>query len=151
MTVHKALLAAGFALALAGASPVLAQSNYAEVQSPGAAFERGAAFRNDTIELTLLPAGDLRRRHETEYMVAMQPDDTLVYSLVSADANAVYHEFHGHTGDKVTFYKKGAGAAHHGSLKAPFEGEHGWYLENRSDKPVKVQLKISGFYKVLAE
>jgi hypothetical protein len=149
----KALLGASAAAALigAGSAPALAQSDLQEVASPGAAHERATAFRTDTIEIELAPAGDIRRRHETEYMIHMQPDDTVVYSLTSADASNLWHEFHGHTGEKVTFYKKAAGSAHHGSMTAPFEGEHGWYLENRSDKPVKVQLKLSGFYRVLFE
>jgi hypothetical protein len=146
----KWLAGAGLIFALAAGSAVFAQSDLAEVASPGAAHERATTFRTDTIDLTLQPAGDRGRRNETEYMVHMQPDDTLVYSLVSANGPALYHEFHGHTGEKVTFYKKATGPAHHGSLKAPFEGEHGWYLENKTDKPVTVQLKLSGFYRVIA-
>jgi len=33
-----------------------------------------------------------------------------------------------------------------GALVAPFEGVHGWYFQNQSDKPQTVHLKISGFY-----
>jgi hypothetical protein len=151
MTVRfKALAATTFLCGLAVAGAALAQAGYTEVPAPGAAYERTAPWRSDVVELTLQPAGDILGRHETEYMVHMRPDDVLVYSLVAEDTTGLYHEFHGHTGDKVTFYKKATGTAHHGALKAPFEGEHGWYLENRSDKPVKVQLKLSGFYRVLA-
>jgi hypothetical protein len=31
-------------------------------------------------------------------------------------------------------------------IVAPFEGVFGWYLQNQSEKPVVVHLKISGFY-----
>lgn len=149
-TRFKALAVTGVACALLCGGAALAQAGYAEVASPGAAQERATPYRTDTVELTLLPAGDIRGRHETEYMVHMLPDDTLVYSLTATDGAGLYHEFHGHTGDKVTFYKKASGATHHGSLKAPFDGEHGWYLENKTDKPMKVQLKIAGFYQVFA-
>ena len=61
----------------------------------------------------------------------------------------VWHEFHGHTPQTVTFYKKAAGVTHHGSLTAPFDGIHGWYFENRSKAPVTVRLRLSGFYEII--
>jgi hypothetical protein len=29
---------------------------------------------------------------------------------------------------------------------APFDGIHGWYFQNQSDKKVVVHLKLSGFF-----
>ena len=49
----------------------------------------------------------------------------------------------------MTFYKKAGGAAHHGSLAAPFDGIHGWYYENRTARPVTVRLKLSGYYELI--
>jgi hypothetical protein len=31
---------------------------------------------------------------------------------------------------------------------APFDGIHGWYFQNQSDKKVVVHLKLSGFYEL---
>ena len=65
-------------------------------------------------------------------------------------------DFHGHTeaaqakgAVSVADYEKGSGAAAHGSLTAPIEGIHGWYFRNRSDRPIKVRLKLSGFYELV--
>ena len=33
-----------------------------------------------------------------------------------------------------------------GTMKAPFDGIHGWYLNNRSDRDVVVKLTASGFF-----
>jgi hypothetical protein len=63
-------------------------------------------------------------------------------------------DFHGHTvgadakGGPVSVadYEKGSGDAAHGSLTAPVDGIHGWYFRNRSAKPIKIRLKLSGFY-----
>ena len=80
---------------------------------------------------------------------AAKAGDVLVYSLEApADAN-LWHEFHGHTPQTVTFYKKADGAAHHGSLTAPFDGIHGWYYENRTRAPVVVRMRLSGFYELV--
>jgi hypothetical protein len=32
---------------------------------------------------------------------------------------------------------------------APFEGIHGWYFQNQSDKALTVHLKLSGFYDLI--
>ena len=49
----------------------------------------------------------------------------------------------------VTEYLQTLGLSSSGSLVAPFEGVHGWYLQNQSDKPVAVHLKVSGFYELV--
>ncbi len=35
----------------------------------------------------------------------------------------------------------------HGSLVAPFAGEHGWYWLNISEKPVTIKLTFTGYHK----
>jgi len=52
--------------------------------------------------------------------------------------------------DEFTSYWKGRGAtAGHGEFQAPFAGRHGWYWQNRGDKPVTVVVKTTGFYEKL--
>jgi len=143
---RAAWLAAAFALA---ATPALAQDTLTEVESPGAATHQEAGFRTDTIDIALKPGGDPHRGHMVEYMVRMKAGDVLVYSWDAPQAEDIYHDFHGHTDETVTFYKQAEGATHHGSLIAPFDGVHGWYLENRTDGPVAVRIKISGFYELI--
>jgi hypothetical protein len=118
-----------------------------------AARSYGAAFRTDVIDIPLPPDGEL------EYKVQMKPGDTLVYSWeVEGFENPewFYYDFHGETwprpeGEKakVAEYEKKVGVKASGSLIAPFEGVHGWYLQNQGGKPVVVHLKLSGFYELI--
>lgn len=47
---------------------------------------------------------------------------------------------------KVVTYQKGTGVASNGSVVAPFDGIHGWYLQNQAERPVTVRLELSGFW-----
>ncbi|MSP95163.1 MAG: hypothetical protein EXR00_07795 [Alphaproteobacteria bacterium] len=114
-------------------------------------------LRSDTIEITLPPESD---GSELEYKVKMKAGDTLVYSFtVTGDEQHpewFYYDFHGESrpvpeGHKPTVieYRQATGLSNNGSLVAPFEGVHGWYVQNQSDKPLVVHLKISGFYELV--
>lgn len=114
------------------------------------------AFRADTVEITLPPD----EKGELEYKVKMRPGDTLTYSWnVTGDESHpewFYYDFHGESrpnpeGAKATVmeYRQSTGLNSNGALVAPFEGVHGWYFQNQSDKPVVVHLKLSGFYDLI--
>jgi hypothetical protein len=110
-------------------------------------------FRTDTVEVPLAAAGDADGRDDLEWKVHMQEGTTLVYSWsVDAPPDEFYFDMHGEsppTPDvKVVTYQKGAGVASNGSIVAPFDGIHGWYLQNQSERPVVVHLKLSGFYQM---
>ena len=49
----------------------------------------------------------------------------------------------------VMEYRQSTGISGNGALVAPFEGVHGWYVQNQSDKPLTVHLKLSGFYELV--
>lgn len=147
MPIRKIVPAAALAALLAWGAAASAQE-LKETSFPNASHAQKSGYRTDTIKLTLAAAKAPRRGNETEYSVWMNPGDTLVYSLTMPEGSDVYLEFHGHDEKQVSFYKKASGTAHHGSLVAPFEGDHGWFLENRGAKPVDIELKISGFYEV---
>ena len=104
-----------------------------------------AAYRSDEIEFELKPAKVPGWR--LEYKVGMKAGDALLYSLTS---NApVISEFHNEiTSNKaVMFYREEqATTASHGQFIAPAAGAHGWYIANTTDEPVKVRLKLSGYY-----
>ena len=115
-----------------------------------------AAYRTDTVDIPLAAAGDPERKDELEYKVRMKVGDSMVYSWTApgvANPEEFYFDFHGETpagptNPKATVveYKQATGTRSNGVLIAPIEGVHGWYLQNQSEKPVVVKLKVSGFY-----
>lgn len=123
------------------------------------AVRQPAAFRTDAFEIPLAANGDEGRRNALEFKVRLQKGATLVYSWQAEGLAApedLMFDFHGHTeaaeakgAVSVADYEKGNGAEAHGSLVAPIDGIHGWYLRNRSDRPIKVRLKLSGFYQLV--
>jgi hypothetical protein len=110
-------------------------------------------FRTDTVEIPLAAAGAADGRADLEWKVRMQEGTTLVYSWsVDAPAEEFYFDMHGESPPtpevKVVTYQKGMGVGSNGSIVAPFDGIHGWYLQNQAERPVVVHLKLSGFYQV---
>ena len=112
-----------------------------------------ATHRTDTVEIPVRPNGG-----EIEYMVQMKQGASLIYSWRAVDIAApekLASEFHGHTDrapgttGTLIFYRKATGGTENGSLIAPFDGIHGWYLKNDTDRPVVVRLTLSGFYEVI--
>ena len=125
-----------------------------------AAIRQPAAFRTDTFEIPLAPDGDEARRNALEFKVRLPKGGSLVYSWRTeglAIPEDLMFDFHGHTvaadakGGPVSVadYEKGSGAAANGSLTAPVEGIHGWYFRNRSAQPIRIRLRLSGFYQLV--
>ena len=115
------------------------------------------ALRSDSIEIMLPPGDD---KGELEYKVKMRPGDTLTYSwnVTGDEAHPewFYYDFHGESRPNppdakatVMEYKQSTGLTSSGALVAPFEGVHGWYFQNQSDKPLVVHLRLSGFYELV--
>lgn len=145
---------------LAKPQTVAAQVPAAKGAAPAAAARNyPAAYRSDEIDIPLDTAEAHPEKSELEYKVRMKPGATLVYSWsVSGLTNPeeFYFDFHGEnpvgpTNPKqvVVEYQQATGLSAHGSLIAPIEGVHGWYLQNQSVKPVVVHLKLSGFYELV--
>lgn len=132
--------------ASAAPAPAAPAPKLKEIDTTGAAKALSTSYRSDMTEIAVAPQGDPAGGDKLEYMVKMKSGDPLLYSWEALDGGDFWHEFHGHTEDSVTFYQKADGVKHQGSLAAPFDGIHGWYFENRSDKPVIVRLRLSGFY-----
>ena len=110
-------------------------------------------LRTDTVSIPLAAAGDADGRNDLEWKVRMQEGTTLVYSWsVDGPPEEFYFDMHGETAStpevKVVTYQKGTGVASNGSIVAPFDGIHGWYLQNQAERPVVVRLKLSGFYQM---
>lgn len=86
----------------------------------------------------------------TEIKAIMDEAQVLLYSW-SVEGGEVYTDFHGHEPDAgdafVRYEEQQSGHEGHGSLVAPFSGEHGWYWLNISNNPVTIKLKITGYFK----
>lgn len=114
-------------------------------------------FRDDVVEIPLKAAGDPEHGDELEYKVAMKKGASYIYSWEApgiANIEEFYTEFHGHTvgqGEPMTvaFYRKATGVSDNGVFTAPFDGVHGWYFQNQSERPVTVRLRVAGFYELV--
>jgi len=124
-----------------------------------AARRQPTAFRTDTFEIPLAANGDAARRNALEFKVRLPKGASLVYSWEAEGLQVpedLMFDFHGHTvaaeakgAVSVADYEKGNGASANGSLTAPVDGIHGWYFRNRSDQPIRIRLKLSGFYQLV--
>lgn len=91
----------------------------------------------------------LKPDQETEIKVLMDAAQVILYSW-NADGE-VYTDFHGHDpsiGEGfVRYEEQQTGHEGHGSLVAPFGGEHGWYWLSLADKPVTITLHVTGYFR----
>jgi len=107
-------------------------------------------YKTDSRQVELAPGEGMEIKYN------MKRGAGLVYSWM-ASAPLMY-EFHGEPDKKpegrggTDYYesydlddKKGADHGH-GTFLAPSTGIHGWFWENKSDKPVTMTLVSSGFY-----
>ena len=116
-------------------------------------------FRSDVVDVPLKGGGDPERGDEVEYKVHVKKGGSYVNSWDApgiADPEEFYTEFHGHTLAKgaamtVAYYRKATGSKDNGVLTAPFDGVHGWFFQNQSEKPVTVRLRIAGFYELIPD
>ena len=89
-----------------------------------------------------------------EYKIGMAEGAMVVYDwTVEMDFPTLLNvEFHGHTErvdeapGTVMFYTIHRNGRESGALRAPFDGIHGWYLQNQSDEDLVVRLRVAGFY-----
>jgi hypothetical protein len=124
------------------------------------ASRQPTAFRTDSFEIPLAADGDAGRRNALEFKVRLPKGGSLLYSWEADGLGTpedLMFDFHGHTvaaeangAVSVADYERGSGAGANGSLTAPVDGIHGWYFRNRSAAPVKVRLRLSGFYQLVA-
>ena len=116
-------------------------------------FENSAPYRQGEYQVLVL--GESAR----EFKLGISEGDSVVYDwqVDMTDPALLSVEFHGHTirvddepGD-VMFYKKHNDGKEAGTLVAPFDGIHGWYLKNDSTENTTLNLTVSGFYEELSE
>ncbi|MEO8308796.1 MAG: hypothetical protein ABI616_12230 [Pseudomonadota bacterium] len=111
--------------------------------NPAVAQLKNVEAQTRTITVHLKPDG------ETEIKAIMDPAQVILYSWKSD--GEVYTDFHGHDPSAgegfVRYEEQQSGHEGHGSLVAPFSGEHGWYWLSLSDKPITITLKITGYFR----
>lgn len=104
-------------------------------------------FRSDEFTIDVLAGKGI------EFKVKMKKYDQFKYEWVTNEG-VVFHDFHGEVkqGEKYSkFYESYAQAFSNnvvGTFLAPFEGIHGWYFSNKSDKDVQVKLRLKGQYAI---
>ncbi|MFA8450015.1 MAG: hypothetical protein ACEPOW_04910 [Bacteroidales bacterium] len=105
--------------------------------------------RKDELEI-VIPAGK-----GLEYKINMNKYGKVKYEWV-ANQSDLFFDFHGEYNEKEhhanVFYESYTVAYSNnmvGTFTAPFDGRHGWYFKNISDKDVKVTLKLKGSYELI--
>ncbi len=117
------------------------------------------AFRSDVLDIDLNDSDRQDGSEQVEYKVWLAKGASFIYSWQVTglpDRQEFYTEFHGHTVAQgkamtVAYYRKATGISDNGVLTAPFDGVHGWYFQNQSARPVRVRLRIAGFYTLIPD
>jgi len=84
-----------------------------------------------------------------EYKLAMKKFSKVTYDW-TIDNGEVYVDLHGEpAGDSTGYFESYTIATVNkmkGSFTAPFDGSHGWYWRNNSNKDIQIQLEFTGEY-----
>ncbi len=108
----------------------------------GPVFPRPYEWRLDSREFTVSPGTGMEFKYELDRGATM---------LYSWKANGfVDYDFHtepeGKPSSASDSFDKGTSSQRRGGYTAPYDGIHGWYWENTSNRPVTVTLNTAGFY-----
>jgi hypothetical protein len=108
---------------------------------------------------TQLPDGStqiqliLRPYNGKEAKATMQAGEEFTYRWTT-DGVPVEFEFHGDPkggdGKEFSSYEKGEAASGEGKFRAPFEGRHGWYWKNNTNKPILITASVNGKFEKFA-
>jgi hypothetical protein len=108
----------------------------------GPVFPRPYDWKVDTREFTIAPGTGIEFKYE------LDRGSTFVYSWKAT--NFVNYDFHtepeGKPSSASESFDKGEAAQRRGAYTAPYDGIHGWYWENGTNRDVKVTLQTAGFY-----
>jgi len=108
----------------------------------GPVFPQIYEYRVDTREFTIEPGTGMEFKYE------LDKGATMLYSWKAS--GFVDYDFHtepeGKPSSASDSFDKGVAAQKRGAYTAPYNGIHGWYWENTSNRPVMVTLNTAGFY-----
>ncbi|MCB1956294.1 MAG: hypothetical protein KDG55_11505 [Rhodocyclaceae bacterium] len=127
-------------------APAEATGKAPEAVGPGddPVSRSATAFKSQALDLPLLPGQGF------EIKALMKAGQRFVFEWV-AEGGAVHVDMHGNVvgaaeDDFTSYWLEDALDQARGAFRAPFDGAHGWYWENRGTAPVTIHLKISGFF-----
>lgn len=136
------------------AKPEADEFDYFEPDVLGEPFSLGhtSPYRETVVTI------DLDVSEQVEYKAIMQQGDAIVYTW-SVDAGTVYTDFHADPGEDAEGYPEGYFIRYResetpqdsGSLVAPFDGNHGWFWLNIEEQPIKITLRVAGYYERIDE
>lgn len=99
-----------------------------------------AAARTDEISVTLKPG------QGAEVKMRMKEGAQVRYSW-TANGAVVNVDAHGDGGGRSISYETGRGVGNaEGTMQAAFDGNHGWFWRNRTERDVTVTLRTNGDY-----
>jgi hypothetical protein len=108
----------------------------------GPLFPRFVDFRTDTREIVVPPKTGI------EFKYRLDKGATMLYQWRAN--NFVDFDFHTEKANTKPVvsdsYEKGEAVQKRGGYTAPYDGIHGWYWNNTSDKPVTIAIKAAGFF-----
>ncbi|MFT5451742.1 MAG: hypothetical protein ACI9N9_001228 [Enterobacterales bacterium] len=94
----------------------------------------------------------VRANMGVEYKFRMEKHANLTYEWHS-EGTSLHFDFHGEPkGDTTGYFESytlADSAQMKGSMTVPFDGVHGWYWKNTTDKDVTVTLKTKGHYEAI--
>lgn len=129
----------------AAKAEVAAESATPAVVTPadgGPLSPRFANYREDVRTLTIPPQVGI------EFKYGLDKGSTMIYEWKSDN----FLEFDMHTEKENTkpvhsdSYEKGEAVQKRGGYTAPYDGIHGWYWKNNTDKPITLTLRAAGFF-----
>jgi hypothetical protein len=108
---------------------------------------------------TILPDGSTQLKiilgpyHGIEAKATMNANQAFTWRWAT-DGSKVEFELHGDpkkaVGDEYTSYEKGESAGANGTFRAPFDGRHGWYWKNNTNKPITITATAEGDFEKFA-
>ena len=134
---------------LSGNDDVNSENQLAGVSSSSSnVTEQSVEESIDQVEI-IVPAG-----RGLEYKFKMKQHDKLTFEWAT-DGSPIYFDYHGEPeGDTTGYFESysiSTAVDVKGSTTMPFNGVHGWYWKNKTDKEVMVTLKTSGVYEVIGK
>lgn len=137
-----------------------------DAAAKNAATNDAAAGSNDARDATAVADGQTKRWRDSmtvtlepsksiELKLAMRKGEKAVYEW-KTDGAELYYNTHGEPpnppkGFAAHSYSKGTSTTDTGQIVAVYDGMHGWFWRNRSEKAVRVTLRTGGDYLVLKE
>ncbi len=142
------ILPAEFNVDPLGTGKLLGIAGMSEEQLVGALNSQTSSYHQDVYKTTLEPYERLEYKYRLEeggsLLFDWQASGELIYDMHSEKDGVDPEEY-------SPSFDQGQSTEEKGSYTALFPGIHGWFYENRSTKPVELELKTIGFFSQVTE